>query len=233
MRRIRHQDDVIVEITIDRSSAINAAAAPDVAVASAVARRVASTGIGPACLLLLVALAAVACGSNTLAAADQATDGPAAISVAGADAATAPTAVVVAGESGGLCAMFTADQASAVLGEPVGPGVAKASITFGNQSCRYNATSSAATISLWLHPMSERSEWEHQVETLGAKPDLAIASVGEAAFRIGGTVERPRTKVAVFDVGHDFWLDVAGAAEPVRAGDAAVALAQDLAVALR
>ena len=71
------------------------------------------------------------------------------------------------------------------------------------------------------------------METLGAKPELAVTSLGEAAFRIGGTVERPRTKVAVFDAGHDFWLEVAGAGEPVRAGDAAVTLAKDLAVVLR
>jgi hypothetical protein len=232
VRRIRHQDDVIIEITLDRSRAV--ASAPGAEVATALARRVASTGIGPACLLLLVAIAAVACGGNASAAVDQVSDSPAASSApAGVDAAPAPTAVVVMGDSGGLCAVFTADQASAILGEPVGPGVAKTSMTFGNQSCRYNATSSVATISLWLHPVSERSDWDHQVETLGAKPGSAITSVGEAAFRIGGTVERPRTKVAVFDAGHDFWLEGAGAGEPVRAGDAAVILAKDLAVALR
>ena len=198
IRRVRHQDDVIIEITLDRSRSA-AVPAPIAAVATAVSRRVATTGVGPACLLLLVAIAAVACGGNASAAADQGTDGPAATSVAGADAAPAPTAVVVTGGSGGLCAVFNADQAGAILGEPVGPGVAKSSMTFGNQSCRYNATGSAATISLWLHSTSERSEWDRQVEKLGAKPELAVTSVGEAAFRIGGTLERPRTKVAVFD----------------------------------
>jgi len=233
IRRVRHQDDVIIEIMLDRPRTA-AVAAPSIEVATAVGRRVASTGIGPACLLLLIAIAAVACGGNASTAAEQPSDSPATTTAsAGVDAAPAPTAVVVTGGTGGLCAAFSADQASAVLGEPVGPGVAKASMTFGNQSCRYDASSSAATISLWLHPATERSEWDHQVQTLGATPEQAVTSVGEAAFRMGGTAQHPRTKVAVFDAGHDFWLDVSGAGEPVRAGDAAVTLAKDLAVALR
>ena len=201
--------------------------------ATFVSRRVASTGTGSACLLLLVAVLAAGCGGSVAAGAE----------MAGSASAVAPAATTadddeplsdepVAG-AGDPCALFTADQAAAVLGEPVGSGESKTSATFGSEVCRYTSTASAATVALWLHPSSNRVSWEEEVTKLGGTPDLAVPSIGEAAYRLGGSAEQSWAKVAVFDAGHDFWLDVRDAAAPVEAADAAVALARDLVMALR
>ena len=207
--------------------------------ATFVSRRIASTGTGTACLLLLVAVLAAGCGgSATASAGADTTSGNGAATVVpdtvdtGAAAAVEPVSDPES-VAAGLCSRFTADQAAAVLGEPVGPGESKSSATFGGESCRYTSTGSDATIAIWLHPTSDRTDWEEDVTKLGGTPDLAVPSIGEAAYRLGGSAGQAWAKVAVFDAGHDFWVDVRDAAAPVEAADAAVALARDLVTALR
>ena len=177
----------------------------------------------PTCLSLMLGLALLvaACGGAPVAtpAGVDETGAPVASTVTSAAPSTEDRAST--GSANEPCTILSADQAIAILGEAVGTGVAKTDTTFGNASCRYTSSASTATVALWLHPSMDRDEWDASMVKLGMTPEMALPELGEAAYRYVGRTTH-RTKIAVFDVGHDFYLDIANAAHPDLAADTAV-----------
>ena len=89
-------------------------------------------------------------------------------------------------ESGGLCDLLPADEASEILGVPVLPGVAKTSVVFGGSSCRYVAADSTDSVRIQYTAGTARDEWEAQLAKIGMTADMAVGGLGEAAYRYDG-----------------------------------------------
>jgi hypothetical protein len=133
----------------------------------------------------------------------------------------------------GLCAIFPADRAAAALGEPVGPASATHSSTFANTSCHYDSTGSDASVTVWYHPGLVRTEWERQMAKIGMTPEMSVAGIGEAAYRLDPTATHPRVKLTAFEGDHDVWVIIADVADITTIASTAEREARDLLAAVR
>ncbi len=187
--------------------------------------------------IALLATTLAGCGSGT--GSSQTATGPVGASATVDQVANAPVPEPVAvgafdlDDPAGLCAIYPAERAAAALGEPVGPASATHSATFSNVSCHYDSAASDASVTVWYHPGMERPEWERQMAKIGMTPEMSVAGIGEAAYRLDPTTTHPRVKLTAFEGGHDVWVIIAGVADITTIASTAEREARDLLAAVR
>jgi hypothetical protein len=191
---------------------------------------------GATAIALLAAMLA-GCGSGT-GSSQTATD-PVGASAPVDEVADAPVPEPITGgafdldDPAGLCVIFPAERAAAALGEPVGPASATHSATFANVSCHYDSAASDASITVWYHPGQVRIEWERQMAKIGMTPEMSVAGIGEAAYRLDPTATHPRVKLAAFEGDHDVWVIIADVVDIATIASTAEREARDLLAAVR
>ncbi len=181
-----------------------------------------------------LALALAACGSSGAGQAGQVTAQDAAATAT----ATATAMTVEATGSavdvppadvdpmGDLCALVPAATAATALAEPVDAGTSKGSATFDNASCRYLATGSASSLTVWYHPVVTRDEWTASMTKTGMADQRPVDGIGDAAYLRLEAAGGDETKLAVYASGHTVWVIVASPADPLARAAAAESIAR-------
>ena len=168
--------------------------------------------------LLALSIAGCAAGGSGDAASDEAQTAVAAATTDAPVSTTAPdTAAEVpapdADPLADLCAYLPPDAAAMALGEPVDGGTAKHGAAFDNASCRYQATGSSVSLTIWFHPDLTRDDWEATMVKTGMADQEVVSGIGESAYRRIGSSTSSEIKLTAFETDHDVWVIIAGAHE--------------------
>ena len=180
--------------------------------------------------LLALSIAGCAADGSGDAASDEAQTAVAAANTDAPVPSTAPDTVAevnapAADPLADLCAYLPPDAAATVLGQPVDGGTAKHGAAFDNASCRYLATGSSASLTIWYHPDLERGDWEATLVKTGMADQEVVSGIGESAYRRIGSSTSSEIKLTAFETDHDVWVIIAGAHEPAALSTAVEAIA--------
>jgi hypothetical protein len=163
-------------------------------------------------VVLALGIVLAACGGSAAGAGAPAGGGPAATagssdgSTSGGSTSGGSTSGGSASEASGLCELFTAEQAAAALGEPVGVGVAKKSSLTGTYICRYTATGSENVIQIEYLTDQTRAGWEEAIGNVGMLDETRLDGIGEVAYRADDAALSAGTRLAAFDQGKAIWV---------------------------
>lgn len=132
----------------------------------------------------------------------------------------------------GLCGYFSAQQATAALGEAVDGGTPNRGTIGGlTYFCRYTSLTSNVVDVEWS-PGKTRATWDAEMTSTEMDDGTAVTGIGEAAWQTDSSGLGPGSRIAAYANGGSIWVTIAKDGDQATLDAAARQAAKDLIAAL-